>query len=94
MFGAVRGVDCATKGDTRSATNVDAHAVSPATIHPQASAPANDSQGVERADYVESAPDATPRSSAERPTSRFTSWLHRKRRPSRTVSEFMAEERP
>ncbi len=52
------------------------------------------SSDVERASFEEPAPAITPPARARKAPSPLTSWFHRQRRPSRTVSEYMAEERP
>jgi len=52
------------------------------------------SSGVERANYEEPALIATPPARTAKAPLPLTSWFHRSRRPSRTVSKYMAEERP
>ncbi len=72
--------------------------LSPRNLAPAARRPVeivpNESSGVVRASWEEPAPTraAPPKRSRGLPWP--SSWFHLKRRPSRTVSEFMAEERP
>lgn len=52
------------------------------------------SSGVERASFEEPASAVAPPVRPQKAPLPLTSWFRRPRRPSRTVSEYMAEERP
>lgn len=68
----------------------------PAGTHAAGRNPISSSDGVEQASFEEPIPQTMPprRPPSNKAPSPLTSWLQRPRRPSKTVSQFMAEERP